>query len=254
MCRWLSYRGEPIFLEDLIAVPNNALIRQSLQARQAVTVTNGDGFGVAWYDTRPEPGLFRDILPAWNDPNLRHLAHQVRSSLFMAHVRASTGTATSRANCHPFNVGPWAFMHNGQIGGYSQLRRRLEALIDDNHYAHRVGSTDSELIFLLLLQNDFAARPLKALAQTIAIIEKEMDAIATSEPLRFTACMTDGSTLIAWRYANDDRPPSLFCRQSETGTVVASEPLDDLDDSWIALEPGQVVTINEEVGFAQLNP
>ncbi|MCB2055271.1 MAG: class II glutamine amidotransferase, partial [Geminicoccaceae bacterium] len=116
MCRWLVYRGDEIFMEELILQPHNALIHQSLRARLAPTVTNGDGFGVGWYGARPEPGVFRDILPAWNDPNLRNIAQQVRSRLFMAHVRASTGTATSRANCHPFAFGRWLFMHNGQIG------------------------------------------------------------------------------------------------------------------------------------------
>src|SRR5690606_4317909 len=113
--------------------------------------TNGDGFGIAWYDEQPEPGLYRDILPAWSDPNLRSLARQVRSGLFLAHVRASTGTATNRSNCHPFAVGRWSFMHNGQIAGYARLRRRLDMLLPEELYAHRLGTTDSEVMFLLAL-------------------------------------------------------------------------------------------------------
>ena len=70
-------------------------------------------------------------LPAWNDANLKSLSHQIRSSLFLAHVRASTGTATARQNCHPFSNEQWMFMHNGQIGGYDRLRRTLESMIDD---------------------------------------------------------------------------------------------------------------------------
>ena len=46
----------------------------------------GDGFGIGWYGERPTPGVYRDILPAWNDQNLKSLSHQIRSGLFLAHV------------------------------------------------------------------------------------------------------------------------------------------------------------------------
>src|SRR3712207_7561912 len=56
-----------------------------------------------------------------------HDALPICSRLFFAHVRASTGTSTTRANCHPFAHGRHLFMHNGQIGGYARIKRRLEA-------------------------------------------------------------------------------------------------------------------------------
>ena len=121
MCRWAAYTGAPIFLEEIVSRPGHSLIHQSHCATQCHTAINADGFGIAWYGARPEPGLFRDVLPAWSDPNLKSLTAQVQSHLFLAHVRASTGTATSRNNCHPFTHGRWSFMHNGQVGGYDCL-------------------------------------------------------------------------------------------------------------------------------------
>ena len=135
-------------MEDLIAAPCHSLIHQSLHAEEAKTGTNGDGFGVGWYGARPEPGLYREVRPAWSDENLRSICAQVRSPLFFAHVRAATGTATTRANCHPFVHGRWMFMHNGQIGGYGAVRRALEQLIPDDLYTARAGTTDSEALFL----------------------------------------------------------------------------------------------------------
>ncbi|MEX0760572.1 MAG: ATP-binding protein, partial [Tistlia sp.] len=134
MCRWTVHAGEPVFLEQLVLEPCHSLIAQSQHAREAKAETNGDGFGLGWYGERPEPGLYREILPAWSDANLRSLCQQLRARLFFAHVRASTGTATARANCHPFAFGRWLFMHNGQIGGYERIRRRVEALIPDALY------------------------------------------------------------------------------------------------------------------------
>ena len=100
-------------------------------ARKAAVATNGDGFGLGWYGDLPKPGLYRDTMPAWNDLNLRSLSEQIRSRLFFAHVRASTGTSTARVNCHPFRYDRWLFMHNGQVGGWPIVRRELENLIAD---------------------------------------------------------------------------------------------------------------------------
>ena len=96
MCRWLSYSGAPIFLEKLLFEPEFSLIAQSLHARKAVVATNGDGFGVGWYGERPIPGLYRDILPAWADPNLKSLAHQIRAKDRKSTRLNSSHVTTSR--------------------------------------------------------------------------------------------------------------------------------------------------------------
>ena len=79
MCRWAAYAGPPVFLEEMILSPAHSLIEQSQRASEAKTAINGDGFGLAWYGERKTPGLYRDILPAWADTNLRSLASQIRS-------------------------------------------------------------------------------------------------------------------------------------------------------------------------------
>ena len=144
MCRFLAYLGAPVFIADLVCAPTHSLVRQSLRCAEGKTATNGDGFGLGWYAERPEPGLYREIRPAWSDENLGALCSQVRSQLFFAHVRASTGTATTRANCHPFASGRHMFMHNGQVGGYTRIRRRIEELIPDALYGARLGTSDTE--------------------------------------------------------------------------------------------------------------
>ena len=95
MCRWLAYSGSPILLEELLYKPDHSLIDQSLHARLGVETTNGDGFG--WYGAHSEnPAVFHSIEPAWNDRNLREVAGHVESPLFLAHIRASTGTAVQQ--------------------------------------------------------------------------------------------------------------------------------------------------------------
>ena len=78
MCRWIAYSGKPIFMDEMILAPSNSLVDQSLNCREGKLTTNGDGFGVGWYGDQPTPGLYREILPAWNDANLAHLSHQIK--------------------------------------------------------------------------------------------------------------------------------------------------------------------------------
>lgn len=234
MCRWAAYVGQPIFLEDIVTRPAHSLIRQSQVAQRCVTPVNADGFGIAWYGERDEPGLYRDVMPAWSDPNLRSLVQQVRSGLFMAHVRASTGTATSRNNCHPFAVGRWSFMHNGQFGGYDCYRRDADLMIPDDLYAHRKGATDSEALFLIALGEGLDRDPKGAMERAVARMTDLSLRRGTAPHVRITCAFSDGHSLYAIRHASDDHAPSLYHRWSASrdGRAVVSEPLEDDQDDW----------------------
>ncbi len=232
MCRWIAYKGEPIFMSRVVTEPRHSLVQQSISATECKTVINGDGFGIGWYSEQEEPGIYRDLRPAWGDENLCHLTRQIRSPLFFAHVRASTGTATSRANCHPFQYDRFLFMHNGQIGGWHQVRRAIEAMIPDEFYKHRTGTTDSEALFLaaaaLGLEND----PILAFR---TVLERAWDIVKAhgiTEPIRFAAALADGENLYAFRWSTDERSPSLYFRQVASGLLLASEPLDEERASW----------------------
>ena len=242
MCRWIAYRGEPVLMETLVADPHHSLIAQSLRAAESVTTTNGDGFGLGWYGERAIPGVYREIRPAWSDENLRSICAQVRSHLFFAHVRASTGTASVRANCHPFAYKQHMFMHNGQIGGYVAVKRRVEDLIPDELYTHRSGTTDSEAIFLAALGAGLEDEPLRAMALTLKRIADLMRAANVGEPLRLTAAHTDGKILRAFRWASDARAPSLYWRQKNGAFIVVSEPLDEERGCWQEVPQGCALT------------
>ncbi len=251
MCRLAAYLGEPLFLEELIAKPRHSLMRQSLRAVQGHVQTNGDGFGIGWYGDRAEPGVYREVMPAWSDDNLLALSQTLSSHLFFAHVRAATAGGIARQNCHPFRHGRHLFMHNGQIGGYAQLRRELEARLPDTLYAERRGATDSELLFLLSLARIHAGAT--AVDAVLAVVDDTMSLMQQhdiTQPLRFAAVLSDGEQLVAFRIASDGQPPTLYLRRTRMGTTVASEPLcDSADDgsqaagSWNMLPRGAVVTM-----------
>ena len=254
MCRWIAYSGKPIFMDEMILAPTNSLVDQSLNSREGKLSTNGDGFGVGWYDEKENPGLYREILPAWNDANLAHLSHQIRTPLFFAHVRASTGTATMRANCHPFTYGRWLFMHNGQIGDYARCRRPLEGLLDDTLYHHRTGTTDSELIFLLMLQNGLDDDPAKAISDTIKQISFVTDEYGTRKPFKLTICLSDGKRMYACRHSSAGIAPSLYWQQDENATKIASEPLEDDGETWTSISPDSLLIVDGTSKIVPLFP
>ena len=71
MCRWLSYAGPSIYMENLIIEPKRSLFMQSRDAYQSLRLIDADGFDIGRYCVREEPGVHRNILSAWNDVNLQ---------------------------------------------------------------------------------------------------------------------------------------------------------------------------------------
>lgn len=56
-------------------------------------------------------------------------------------------------SCHPFHKGRLLFMHNGMVGGFTRVRRRLMASLSADSFAFAVekGASDSALLFALFL-------------------------------------------------------------------------------------------------------
>ncbi|MGU3492603.1 class II glutamine amidotransferase [Xanthobacteraceae bacterium A53D] len=235
MCRWIAYSGSQITLEQYVTQPSHSLVVQSLRALESTVALNGDGFGLGWYTSNhPEPGTYHEVRPAWSDGNLKSLCRHLSSHLFFAHVRAATGTPVTRTNCHPFTFGRWLFMHNGYLANWADARRSVEALITDPLYNARGGTTDSEAMFLALLAqgglaDDEAACPIEATRRMLTTLT----GIAGSEPLLFTAALSDGRDLYAFRYGVNADANTLYYRASASGVVVVSEPLDDDRATWI---------------------
>lgn len=245
MCRWLAYKGPSIFLDSLVIEPEHSLVAQSLCAEQAATRINADGFGIGWYGARPEPGIYRNVLPAWNDDNLHTLLRQLKSGLFFAHARAAVGAGISAQNCHPFGFGDWLFMHNGKIGNYGAIRRRLETMLPDALFDRRSGDTDSELIFLLMAANGLEDDPIGATERALALVGAMMAEAAIDEPLRFTAALTNGRDFFAFRAASDSEPPSLYFQAEQDRLLVVSEPLDRKLFQWNRVPCDTVLSARE---------
>lgn len=241
MCRWIAYSGDTIALEHYVTEPAHSLVSQSIHALESTAATQGDGFGLGWYGDHPEPGLYREVRPAWSDENLRYLCRHIRSHLFFAHVRAATGTPITRPNCHPFACRSWMFMHNGYVGAWSRLRRRVEGLIPDEIYPSRTGTTDSEALFLAIVGAGIDRDPVAATAHILSTLRVMLTEGSNKDALRFTAALANGRDLYAFRFAVNDDSNSLYYRAESGGSVVVSEPLDDNRENWITVPPNHML-------------
>ena len=251
MCRWLAYSGSPILLEELLYKPEHSLIDQSLHARLGVDTTNGDGFGVGWYGPDTEtPAVFHSIEPAWNDRNLREVAGHVQSPLFLAHIRASTGTAVQQTNCHPFRHGRWLWVHNGLVRDFHRVKRELALAVDESLYPQMEGSTDSELLFYLALTFGLEENPPAAVERMVGHVEEVGHRHGTEHPIQMTIGTTDGSSVWAFRYSSEGKSRSLYYsadmrsvremyperprlqEASDETRIIVSEPIVDLPGAW----------------------
>lgn len=276
MCRWLAYSGEPIRLQKLIFETRHSLIDQSLSSSDNETTTNGDGFGIGWYDEFELPGMYKHIQPAWNDPNLRDLCAHVISPMFLAHVRAATGGSTiQQSNCHPFRYGRWLFMHNGFIREFARMKRELLMAVSDDYFSEIRGTTDSEVMLYLALTFGMEVEVRPALERMVGFVEETGFRKGIQYPVQMTLGISDGERIYAVRYSTERSSKSLFhsrsiaalrelappeLRQSvtefsEDARAVVSEPLTDLREPWKEVRESTFLTVDRgEVHYKPFTP
>jgi predicted glutamine amidotransferase len=271
MCRWVGYFGSPLRLEELVYNTTHSLIEQSRSARQTSRVTNADGFGLGWYGTSERPGVYHSVSPAWSDRNLQELAAQIESPLFLAHVRASTGTPVQHTNCHPFRWGRWLFVHNGFVRDYARLRRDLLLAVDPRFFGAIEGTTDSELLFYLALTFGLDDDALPALERMAGFVEATAQRFGIEDAVQMTLGLSDGERLYAVRYASASTPNSLYVSNdardvqllhpdneriqsfAQEDRAVVSEPLEELPGLWREVPASMAIVVqpgaDEEVAF-----
>jgi predicted glutamine amidotransferase len=276
MCRWIAYLGGAIRPYELLYEPEHSLIRQSRSSKLYDDGVNGDGFGLGWYGKHGKPGLYRSTAPAWSDRNLRELSSQIEAEVFLAHVRATTGTAVQETNCHPFRYRRWIFVHNGFLEAYERVRRELLFAVHPSLFMNIEGSTDSELLFHLALTFGLDEQPLLALERMAGFVEAVGDRSGIAEPLQMTIGLSDGETVYAVRYASGATVNSLFVSASVEAVralypererlqrlpgnarAIVSEPLANLPGAWLEVPVSTAFIVRpsavESVPFMPIEP
>ena len=257
----MAWHGQPVLIDEILFKSQHGLVDQSLHSKLGAEPTNGDGFGLGWYGTGEGPGVFRSIEPAWGDANLRHIASHVRSPLFLAHVRATSGTPIQQTNCHPFQHENWLFVHNGVVGGFHDVRRDLMFAIDPVLFPELKGSADSEVLFMLALTNGLADDPVGAIERTIGFVEQTAERHGVEKAFQGSIGVSDGMSLWAVRYSTERKSRTLFITAEATtiqtlypenprfaelkegDRLIVSEPFSDLPGMWHEIPESTAVVV-----------
>lgn len=261
MCRWVAYCGGAIRPQELLYDTEHSLIRQSKVSQFHEDGINADGFGIGWYGKRNTPGIFRSTSPAWSDRNFREICSQLEAEIFIAHVRATTGTPVQETNCHPFRYGNWIFVHNGEIQGYDKVRRELLLAVDSKYFLNIEGTTDSELFFHLALTFGLEDEPLAGLERAAGFIERACSRFDIEKPLQMTVGLSSGDQLYAARYASTGEVNSLYASSDveamralypeeerlqhlpANAHAIVSEPLGNLPGAWLEVPASSAVVV-----------
>ena len=222
MCRHLAYLGPPRAVGDLLFDAPHSLREQGCAPREMVVAKdNPDGWGVAWWSPDAhEPHHYRTTTRMWDDTTFA-AADAPAAAALGAVRKASPNTTLNPVNNAPFvaatRVGVIAFSLNGHAYHPSCKPQIVAALEPD---AQLVGDTDSEALFALVRARIAAGmEPATAVAAVHHVIDPGPDVYVNL--LLVTA---DQIVATTWQH-------SLYVRQSDGATTVASEALDS-DPAW----------------------
>ena len=274
MCRLFGFRS--IILSQVhksLLEADNALSAQS--------ITNPDGWGVAYYIGQT-PHVIKSDTSAVTCDIFKKVSGVVSSHSVVAHIRKSTIGNHSILNTHPFQFGKWVFAHNGNIKNFSNHRESLLKLVSPKLKKFILGDTDSELIFFIILSNVEKEFPLDAVAfdlrkitetiraginQIINIIGpfNENDDAGESETY-LTFILSNGDTMVAFRggkhlhfstYKNkcsDAKSCSSYAPYCEgpptdgsiNHLIFSSEPLSG-ENVWHKMENDQIIATDSNM-------
>lgn len=261
MCRLLGYIGPSVQLYQLLYQPEHSLITQSYQPQEMTSgLLNADGFGVGWYDQvkQESPYIYKNILPIWNDINLPQISRYVESECILGYVRSATPPlAVDFSNCQPFSEQKIIFIHNGFITDFREtLYRPIRNLLSDRIYQSIYGTTDSEHIFALIME-ELTQKPDLSLKSALTNALNHLTTLARKYQTKFSAniMISDGKQLVACRYGYLTNQPTLYYLENSVkyfdGVIITSEPL--FSDNWISCAENTIISVGESLAAVEVN-
>jgi predicted glutamine amidotransferase len=163
-------------------------------------------------------------------------------------------------------------MHNGSVAGFPRVKRALLASLSGEAFGQIEGSTDSEHVFAMFMDEYWAApeqspvdRMAEALKRTIQKVVELTRRAGITEPSHLNVAVSDGNRAVVPRFASGGQAlaPSLYfhfgkryvceggkCRMvspDEAGRaiLVCSEPLSD-DPGWLPVPNNSLIVVRED--------
>ncbi len=250
MCRLLVYWGEqPKDLSYFLVDAPNSLVKQSYA--DDTGRPNPDGWGMAYY-INGELDIVKMPNPAFEDTHFRFLARHVNANVLFAHVRRKSYGVVRYENTHPFKKLDWVFMHNGNVPRLDQVKAYFDERTPLGNDFQPVGETDSEYIFMQLL-NRFQQFQAQTVEERFDIVKEfllEIEAITPREEqhhLALNIFLTNGQQFFAYR-----RNRTLMYTRFTEGWLLATEATDK-KYKWRGVKEGTFL-VGGEPGDLQFRP
>jgi glutamine amidotransferase len=229
-----------------------------------------DGAGIGTFTSQGRPLVDKQPLAAYQDLAFAREAHDLRSTVFLAHVRYASTGKLSVANTHPFVQDDRLFAHNGAFNGLDQLDARLRDL---DAAALVEGQTDSERMFALITaevrrhDHDVEAGLVTAvtwIAQRLPvyclnlILATATDMWALRYPATHELHILQRAAAIAEHPGPlDAYSQRIHARSDELGNtasvVVASEAMDN-EPGWRQLASGELIHVASDLTVTTSHP
>jgi glutamine amidotransferase len=188
MCRLFGFRSViNSQVHSSLVHADNALSSQS--------VRHPDGWGVAYYQ-EDTPHLIKSVDRAIDDQIFHKVSGVVSSHTVLAHIRKATHGSLNILNSHPFQYGNWVFAHNGNLKDFDTYRGKLLNYIDPMLKNFILGTTDSEILFFILLSLIKKRQPLSEKNIELVVLKE------ITEELCAIVCKYSGPL-----YGGDDNDP-----------------------------------------------
>ncbi|PLW81178.1 class II glutamine amidotransferase [Kineobactrum sediminis] len=259
MCRMVGFIAtHPTALGCTLVEAPHSLLAQSSQDLEGFA--HADGWGIAQWG---EDGVsvMRHLAAAHEGEDYRNFAGTVRARQVIAHVRQATAGDICFENTHPFVQGPWVFVHNGTIRHFrEQVKARMWPEIAPDYRTRIRGTTDSEVLFQLLLTRLDARpeiNPVEIIATVISDVADWCAAAGPCENLGLSFLLSDGERFFGvrwqqtlWMLQRTETRDAEICghppdddAKGYRALLVASEPL--TDERWLPIPEYSVFEVEQ---------
>ena len=206
-------------------------IREQLRGFFSHSVRHPHGWGMM-YETKNGREITREPLRASDSEKLAELTEKMSPQKnFLGHIRYATVGNIKLQNCHPFtgkdiSGREWTLIHNGTIYSSKNMYR---------YYAHQTGDTDSERLFMLLM-DEINSRISRGRMSERDRFETVNRFIVNNAPRnKLNLIIYDGELM----YVHKNLKNTLSYRRLGNGIVFATAPVDE--GEWIPFPMAQVI-------------
>jgi predicted glutamine amidotransferase len=208
---------------------------------------NLDGYGMGWlFDNYFY--LYKNTNNIINNDNLKSFTKCIKSNLIFAHIKSimnKTISPVCSQNCYPFHINDILFQHNGCVTNFNIKKKIMIDFIDLDILTKITGSTDSELLFGIILKYIKRGFDLSVTVLMLFKFLKKNDISGF-----FNIAISNKTQVIVSR-ANineDSEPLSLYYRDN----IISSEPL-DYDNNWKVVPKNSIVIWNKKMEFLSID-